>query len=194
MNRKVCISLPLSFRINPVPVAGFFMAENSELESLLKALKNMEESVQSVTETPQKQASVAQEDDQTATEEQQVEDHERNQDNYLESINLQVIRLRGEMAHLRTQGDVLKANAESTRTDNDLRRDMANKTFGFMEKWCIFVALVVFIYFCKKDANPPTEVILALLGTCTISIIGLVGFVVSGLFKSGKPAEQPKDK
>ncbi|NIL27692.1 hypothetical protein HB980_14205 [Yersinia massiliensis] len=53
-----------------------------------------------------------------------------------------------------------------------------------MERWCIFVALLIFIYFAKNEGNPPTEVMLALLGTCTVSIIGLVGFVVSGLFKS----------
>ncbi|ENK7127680.1 hypothetical protein AB3Y61_003291 [Serratia marcescens] len=58
-----------------------------------------------------------------------------------------------------------------------------------MERWCAFVALILFIYVAKHDGDPPTEVILALLGTCTISIIGLVGFVVSGLFKSAK-AEQ----
>ncbi|KGA37168.1 hypothetical protein F9U43_02130 [Pectobacterium versatile] len=53
-----------------------------------------------------------------------------------------------------------------------------------MEKWCGFVGLMVFIYFAKKEGEPPPEIMLALLGTCTISIIGLVGFVVSGLFKS----------
>ncbi|MDU5487212.1 MAG: hypothetical protein E6093_17285 [Serratia liquefaciens] len=84
---------------------------------------------------------------------------------------------------------VKHAEADGKHTDNSLRKDMADKTFCFMERWCAFVALILFIYVAKHDGDPPTEVILALLGTCTISIIGLVGFVVSGLFKSAK-AEQ----
>ncbi|EKS1846598.1 hypothetical protein QBD22_003546 [Cronobacter muytjensii] len=59
-----------------------------------------------------------------------------------------------------------------------------------MEKWCAFVGLIIFIYVAKHDGDPPMEVILALLGTCTISIIGLVGFVVSGLFKTAKKDEK----
>lgn len=78
------------------------------------------------------------------------------------------------------------AEADGKQTDNSLRRQMADKTFGFMEKWCAFVALIIFIYVAKHDGDPPKEVILALLGTCTVSIIGLVGFVVSGLFKTPK--------
>lgn len=78
------------------------------------------------------------------------------------------------------------AEADGKHTDNSLRREMADKTFGFMEKWCVFVALIIFIYVAKHDGDPPKEIILALLGTCTVSIIGLVGFVVSGLFKTPK--------
>lgn len=85
---------------------------------------------------------------------------------------------------------VKHAEADGKHTDNSLRKEMADKTFCFMERWCAFVALVMFIYVAKHDGDPPKEVILALLGTCTISIIGLVGFVVSGLFKSTKPEQK----
>ncbi len=63
---------------------------------------------------------------------------------------------------------------------------MATSTFHFMQYWCAFVALMVFIYVAKSDGKPEKEVIIALMGTSTISIIGLVGFVVSGLFKNSK--------
>lgn len=85
---------------------------------------------------------------------------------------------------------VKHAEADGKHTDNSLRKDMADKTFCFMEKWCAFVGLIIFIYVAKHDGDPPMEVILALLGTCTISIIGLVGFVVSGLFKTAKKDEK----
>lgn len=86
--------------------------------------------------------------------------------------------------NLEADARIKHAEADGKITDNGLRKEMADKTFGFMERWCIFVALLIFIYFAKNEGNPPTEVMLALLGTCTVSIIGLVGFVVSGLFKS----------
>ncbi|CAI2521765.1 Uncharacterised protein [Serratia ficaria] len=91
--------------------------------------------------------------------------------------------------NLEAEARIKNAEADGKLTDNTLRKEMADKTFGFMEKWCLFVGAVVFIYFAKKDGEPPTEVMLALLGTCTVSIIGLVGFVVSGLFKTGPKKE-----
>ncbi|WP_152494756.1 hypothetical protein [Dickeya dadantii] len=105
-----------------------------------------------------------------------------------EMQNAWLASLNGRIRYLeaRAQAAVKHAEADGTLTDNALRKDMADKTFSFMERWCIFVGLVIFIYIAKHDGDPPKEVILALLGTCTISIIGLVGFVVSGLFKSSK--------
>jgi hypothetical protein len=76
------------------------------------------------------------------------------------------------------------AIARGRKIDNRLRLQMANATFKFMQLWCSFVALIVFLYVAKNEGNPPPSVIIALLGTSTISIVGLVGFVVSGLFKA----------
>lgn len=76
------------------------------------------------------------------------------------------------------------AIARGRKIDNRLRLQMANATFKFMQYWCSFVALIVFIYVAKKDGEVDENVIIALLGTSTISIVGLVGFVVSGLFKA----------
>ncbi|HCJ6299800.1 TPA: hypothetical protein NU584_002481 [Enterobacter hormaechei subsp. xiangfangensis] len=53
-----------------------------------------------------------------------------------------------------------------------------------MVVWCLFIGSLIASYLIAYEGKPPTEFMLGLLGTCTISIIGLVGFVVSGLFKS----------
>lgn len=76
--------------------------------------------------------------------------------------------------------------SDGNKIDNDLRQQMANMTSRFMICWCIFVGVAFFVYLGCCDGHPPVEAIIALLGTSTISIIGLVGFVVSGLFKSQK--------
>jgi len=108
------------------------------------------------------------------------------QDAWLVSLNISTQGLNARVAFLeaRASAAIKHAEADGKVTDNALRKDMADKTFLFMERWCLFVALITFIYVAKHDGDPPKEFMLALLGTCTISIIGLVGFVVSGLFKS----------
>ena len=119
----------------------------------------------------------------------------------LSSLNLQIAELGKCVDTLRTnledvQAETKRKNAETDGllTDNELRKTMADKTYQFMIVWCCFVGWVIFMYVLKKDFDPPEAVIIALMGTTTVSIVGLVGFVVSGLFKSNnKPSSDSKD-
>jgi hypothetical protein len=112
------------------------------------------------------------------------------------SLNLQIAELTRCVETLRTnledvQADTKRKNAETdgVLTDNKLREMMADKTYHFMSLWCMFVGLIIAFYVIKKEFEPPESVIIALMGTTTVSIVGLVGFVVSGLFKSNiKPS------
>ncbi|EHU9812461.1 hypothetical protein KZ555_004402 [Escherichia coli] len=61
-----------------------------------------------------------------------------------------------------------------------------------MSCWCLFVAGMFVSFLIAYEGKPPVEAIVALLGTSTISIVGLVGFVVSGLFKSRKDGDKEK--
>ncbi|WP_211448826.1 hypothetical protein [Enterobacter mori] len=90
--------------------------------------------------------------------------------------------------------EIRAKTAETTgkEIDNDLRKKMASFTVHFMSWWCLFVASMFASYLIAHDGKPPVEAIVALLGTSTISIVGLVGFVVSGLFKSRKENEKEK--
>lgn len=85
-----------------------------------------------------------------------------------------------------------KAETTGKEIDNDLRKRMASFTVHFMSWWCLFVASMFASYLIAHDGKPPVEAIVALLGTSTISIVGLVGFVVSGLFKSRKENDKEK--
>lgn len=85
-----------------------------------------------------------------------------------------------------------KAETTGKEIDNDLRKKMASFTVHFMSWWCLFVAAMFASFLIAHDGKPPVESIVALLGTSTISIVGLVGFVVSGLFKSRKENDKEK--
>lgn len=82
-----------------------------------------------------------------------------------------------------------KANQEKTKTE--IMDWIARKTFSFMSAWCGFVAIMFFMYFGTKQGQIEKEVIITLLTTTTVSVIGLVGFIVQGLFKTTKD-EPPK--
>lgn len=86
-----------------------------------------------------------------------------------------------------------KAETTGKEIDNDLRKKMASFTVHFMSWWCLFVAAMFTSFLIAHDGKPPVEAIVALLGTSTISIVGLVGFVVSGLFKSRKENDKEKE-
>ncbi|WP_439461858.1 hypothetical protein [Serratia quinivorans] len=104
----------------------------------------------------------------------------------LDRQQIQNNKLTEEVESLKAENRNNNAIARGRSIDNRLRLQMATSTFHFMQYWCAFVALMVFIYVAKSDGKPEKEVIIALMGTSTISIVGLVGFVVSGLFKSPK--------
>lgn len=106
---------------------------------------------------------------------------------------MQKLRMNGmqvEMEKLQAEVERIRTASEGNQIDNSLRKHMAWMTFGFMVFWCVFVAVVFAAYMRANDRSPPPEVIIALLGTSTITIVGLVGFVVSGLFKSPKKKDE----
>lgn len=98
----------------------------------------------------------------------------------------EIVRISCENDDLRAKTKNNHAVARGRQIDNRLRLQLAAATFKFMQYWCGFVAFIVAWYVFAHYGKPEKEVIIALLGTSTISIIGLVGFVVSGLFKSKK--------
>lgn len=77
-----------------------------------------------------------------------------------------------------------KERANSHRADTWMKTWLAPKVFSFMQAWCSFVAVIFSTYFLLKNGDVPPEVMIALLTTTTVSIVGLVGFLVQGLFKS----------
>ncbi|WP_288491547.1 hypothetical protein [uncultured Pantoea sp.] len=102
----------------------------------------------------------------------------------LKGIQASIATLSENVEHLEAEARIKNAEADGKLADNALRKQMADRTYGFMVVWCLFIGSLIASYVIAHEGKPPTEFMLGLLGTCTISIIGLVGFVVSGLFKS----------
>ncbi len=190
--------------------------DNDLFESILRGAisANVDDLVKTITSTePQKSSKESSQEEDEADDKAQKEaqafdtpsedEHEELQalgywslshQRQVDSLTIQkskeeIVRISCENDELRAKTKNNHAMARGRRIDNRLRLQMAAATFRFMQYWCCFVALVVFIYVAKNEGNPPSEVIIALLGTSTISIVGLVGFVVSGLFKGNKDKE-----
>lgn len=85
------------------------------------------------------------------------------------------------------------ADTQDKQSQTRLREQLAGRVFTFMERWCAFVAIIFWMYFSTKKGDIPSEVMIALLTTTTVSVIGLVGFVVQGLFRSRPIAQEGKD-
>lgn len=149
----------------------------------------LEESVQ-VGPQPQHQGGEKTEEPESATDELQEAwlaslDKKTNELNQcLQGIQESVAALSKNVEHLEAEARIKNAEADGKLADNALRKQMADRTYGFMVVWCLFIGSLIASYVIAYEGKPPTEFMLGLLGTCTISIIGLVGFVVSGLFKS----------
>lgn len=101
----------------------------------------------------------------------------------LSGINTALTDLSKNVANLEAEARMKNAKADGVLADNAMKKQMADRTFGFMVVWCLFIGSLITSYVIAWEGKPPMEFMLGILGTCTISIIGLVGFVVSGLFK-----------
>lgn len=83
----------------------------------------------------------------------------------------------------RTEAAQRQAETRDKESQTKLREQLASRVFVFMERWCAFVAINFWIYVATKKGDIPAEVMIALLTTTTVSVIGLVGFIVQGLFR-----------
>ncbi|WP_368164005.1 hypothetical protein [Aeromonas sp. R6-2] len=80
------------------------------------------------------------------------------------------------------------ASAADQETLTKLKEDLAHNVLFFMWIWCGLMFLGVMIYFTSQlslNKEIPKEVILGMF-TATTVVVGLVGFILKGLFGSGK--------
>ena len=98
-----------------------------------------------------------------------------------------VITKMGIALTLYDQAKIKKLNAETKdkKQLTKLKKLYAEKTFHFMQTWCISVGILILFYvasvFDKEEVIPPEVMIAAF--TSTTVVVGLVGFMIKGLFQ-----------
>ena len=66
----------------------------------------------------------------------------------------------------------------------ELRKKYANRVFFFMCIWSALSFLILLFHGCCKWFHLSDTILVTLTGGTTVSVIGLVGFIIQGLFNS----------
>jgi hypothetical protein len=101
---------------------------------------------------------------------------------------------------LLAQNEALRAENESLKwrkTYDEVRAEMmqpyAGKVFNFLVCYCLFVGAVILLAGFKVGGFVISDTVLGIIaGSTAASAIGLVGFVVSGLFGAVRAAGKPR--
>ena len=88
-----------------------------------------------------------------------------------------------ELARLHSSEDL-----EEKRANRSMRQIAAMCVFGFMCVWSVFLWGLIFWVGYKNSFIYDSKVLITLIGGSSVSVIGLVGFVIKGLFGNGSPA------
>ena len=104
------------------------------------------------------------------------------------------------VAQLSAENEQLRADNERLKgqqTYDDVRARMmepyASKVFRFLIGYCVFVGLIILLAGFRIAGFAISDTVLGIIaGSTAASAIGLVGFVVSGLFGSTKTTGKPR--
>lgn len=87
---------------------------------------------------------------------------------------------------------------EEKKANRKLRQKTAHSVFRFMYIWSALLWGLIFIVGFKSDFQFDSKVLITLIGGSSVSVIGLVGFVIKGLFSNGSTngnsGSKPKKK
>ncbi len=83
---------------------------------------------------------------------------------------------------------LLKAQTKDVKQNTDLRKEYAAKVYWFLVSWCLVVFVLLTCSSCSAGVldsfKIPETVLSILVGSTTVSAIGLVGLIVKGLFNA----------
>jgi hypothetical protein len=94
-------------------------------------------------------------------------------------------QLQEENFELRAEIDRLKGEMDVDKQKAQLMRPYANRVFNFLVAYCAFVGMIILMQGFDGIGYSIPEMVLGILaGSTAVAAIGLVGFVVKGLFGS----------
>jgi len=92
-----------------------------------------------------------------------------------------------ELARHQTETAIIKQEIVDTKVDRKLRIDLSKRVFCYLISYSIFSGILIILEgFSILDFDLPDVVLTAVVGGTAVSAIGLVGFVVQGLYKHHK--------
>lgn len=97
------------------------------------------------------------------------------------------VKLQLEIQRMQAEIDELRAGVEDTKNNTKMRKDLADKTFSFMEKFTFFSALVFWLYissFLQNGKEIPESVMITFITTTLATVIGLMVIILKGMFGS----------
>lgn len=98
-------------------------------------------------------------------------------------LNAAFVRVTEENSALKEENEALKSNAKTVDILNDMMKPSANKAFCYMFAYSGTVGLMLILnaFGCFK-VPLDVEVMKFLVGSTAVTVIGLVGMVLTGLF------------
>ena len=88
----------------------------------------------------------------------------------------------------------IRERCKDVKVNRELRKEYASKVYIFMCVWCGLVFLIIILDAltytpadsCSKDLSfrVSNTVMTTLIGGTTVAVIGLVGFIIKGLFSN----------
>ncbi|ENM5843842.1 hypothetical protein V4V60_004050 [Vibrio mimicus] len=97
------------------------------------------------------------------------------------------LKLQLEIQKMQAEIDELRAGIDDTKNNTQMRKDLADKTFSFMEKFTIFSALIFWLYiasFLQNGKEIPESVMITFITTTLATVIGLMVIILKGMFGS----------
>lgn len=105
----------------------------------------------------------------------------------LDSAYLQIGQLADELAKASADLAAERARSDVEKVKAKLLEPYVNKVFNFVAVYCATVAIFIFMSALQQPGFKLPESILAIIaGSTAVSVIGLIGLVISGLFGGKK--------
>jgi len=113
-------------------------------------------------------------------------DGDGNVDQY--ELALQEIGLLTEaLANAEAENERLKSSTDVEKVKARMLEPYVNKVFNFVAVYCAFVGIILFMCAMKIEFELPETILGIISGSTAVSVIGLIGLVITGLFGSKKP-------
>lgn len=84
---------------------------------------------------------------------------------------------------LKSEIEILTKRVRTAEILDSLIKPYAEKAFAFMCAYCTFVGLILVLSGCSNSGfTQPPEVLSLMVGSTAVTVIGLVGMVLTGIF------------